>query len=331
MAIAAALPLISAASNAAFAGLNMFNQGWTNRQNRAFAQNMYNQQRDHANADWQRNYAANIDMFNMSNQYNEYMWNKQNEYNQLMRDEQRQYDSPEAQMERFRKAGINPNAMFGHMQSGSPIDASSMPAASAPNAPNTRGSSFSGPMGTAAQFTGNPISAFQDTALRQAQTDNVRKQNDLLQQDLILKTLDATGKAISNDTAGINNQMLKDTYITSVEAAQENLRKIRNDIDINTQRNDREAQQQPYNISKIIADINTARINNKLTISQTQANQLQQELLQLDLQLKKMGIQPNDKLWQRMLGRFFTAPIFSEGPKSIKDRFFGLMQQAENE
>lgn len=323
--------MVSAIANAATSGLNFLNQGWTNRKNRAFAQDMYNQQRDHANADWQRNFAANIDMWNMNNQYNEYLWNKQNEFNIRMRDEQRAYDSPAAQMERFRQAGINPNAMFGNLSSGGAIDAASMPTSSAPSAPSSRGSSFSVPSSPAAQFSGNPIGAYFDTKIKQAQVDNLRAQNDILVQDQILKTLDVTGKAIANDTAGVNNQLLRDTYITSVDAARENLRKIRNDIDIDVQRNNREAAMQPYTMEKIISDIRTARVNNQLTISQTDALGIEKDLKRIQLEMSKMGIQPNDKLWQRMLGRFFTAPIFKEGGKTIKSRVLGLLNQADDE
>lgn len=323
--------IISAVTNAATSGLNFLNQGWTNRKNRSFAQDMYNQQRDHANADWQRQHAANLDMWGMNNQYNEYMWNKQNEYNFKMWEKQNEYNSPAEQMKRLKAAGINPNALFGNMSSGGSIDAAQMSQASAPSSPSARSSSFSVPSSPAARLDANPMQSYMDTTLQKAQIDNVKRNNDILAQDLIIKTIDATGRAIANDKSGMDLQFLKDTYNISVDAARENLRKLRNDINIDTQRNEREAAIQPYNMEKIIQDIRTGRVNNQLTISQTEALQIEKDLKRIQLEMSKLGIQPNDKLWQRMLGRFFTAPIFKEGGKTIKSRVLGLLNQADEE
>lgn len=56
------------------------------------------------------------------NQYNLEMWNLQNEYN-----------SPQAQMQRFAEAGLNPNLIYGQGTSG---NSSSAPQMVTPNAPN---------------------------------------------------------------------------------------------------------------------------------------------------------------------------------------------------
>lgn len=79
------------------------------------------------------------------------MWNRQNEYN-----------SPEAQIERFKDAGLNPNLMYGQGSSG---NATSLPHYNAPTAEYNYKPAVDIPMA---------LSMFQDMALKQAQTDNVR-------------------------------------------------------------------------------------------------------------------------------------------------------------
>ena len=61
---------------------------------------------------------ANIALAREQMQWQEKMWNKQNEYN-----------TPSAQMERFRAAGINPYMAMTNMQSG---NSSTLPAVSSP-------------------------------------------------------------------------------------------------------------------------------------------------------------------------------------------------------
>ena len=84
------------------------------------------------------------------------MWNRQNKYN-----------SPEMQMERFKDAGLNPNLIYGQGTAG---NASSMPHYSAPTAEYNYKPEVDLPM---------TLSMFQDFALKQAQTDNVRAMADI--------------------------------------------------------------------------------------------------------------------------------------------------------
>lgn len=73
------------------------------------------------------NFAQNVRLQQMQNQFNLDMWNRNNEYN-----------SPQAQMERFKAAGLNPNLIYGQ---GSPGLSSAPPQQNAP-----QGSDWSKPM-----------------------------------------------------------------------------------------------------------------------------------------------------------------------------------------
>lgn len=88
----AAYPLITAGVNAAGQGINAAFQGATNAKARQYNTWMYDKQRKDSLADW--------DMMNA-------------------------YNSPEAQMQRFKAAGLNPNLIYGQTNEASPVRSSS--------------------------------------------------------------------------------------------------------------------------------------------------------------------------------------------------------------
>lgn len=116
-------------------GANILFQGSVNRKSRAFGR----------------------EMFNLQNQRDVDFWNLKNEY-----------DSPQAQMERLQKAGLNPNLVYGHgavATSGS-LSGGSPPSWS-PKAPEVS-------LGSAATRT---IDTHFDTQMKSAQLDNLKAQN----------------------------------------------------------------------------------------------------------------------------------------------------------
>jgi len=125
------------------------------------------------------------------------MWNKGNEYN-----------SPAAQMERLKAAGLNPNLVYG---SGSVAGnaSGSLPLYNAP----TVKYDYKPPVDW-----GNVLSSFQDVQLKQAQIDNVKAQTEGVNLSNQLKGYDAeamraliesniTRKLMENEKALSKNQM----------------------------------------------------------------------------------------------------------------------------
>lgn len=84
------------------------------------------------------------------------MWNRQNDYN-----------SPAAQMERFKSAGLNPNLIYGQGSSG---NAQQMPKYSAPTLEYNYKPVVDLP---------STLAMFQDFQLRQAQVDNAKMSNEI--------------------------------------------------------------------------------------------------------------------------------------------------------
>lgn len=89
-------------------------------------------------------------------------WNMQNEYN-----------SPEAQMARYRAAGLNPHLIYGQQTSTPSVRSSEAPSFN-PKAPDLSG-------------IGNTFSAYFDTQARQAQTQLLKTQNVIAEREAQLK------------------------------------------------------------------------------------------------------------------------------------------------
>lgn len=94
--------------------------------------------------------------------WNEKMWKLQNQYN-----------LPEAQMERFKQAGLNPNLIYGQGNSGN----AGSPQSWSPTAPD-----FSG--------IGGAVGKYFQTKLQQGQLERIRTENAILATDLESKKLD---------------------------------------------------------------------------------------------------------------------------------------------
>lgn len=133
------LPLFGAGLAVAGQAIGAFSQAKTNKKTREWNEKMYGIQRRDALADWE-----------MQNAYN----------------------SPAANMERLREAGLNPNLVYGH-------------GTQASNASPMRSTDVKGWNPQAPQFDpGAALGQFQDTQVRAAQIDNLRTQKTLMEQDL---------------------------------------------------------------------------------------------------------------------------------------------------
>jgi len=166
-AIAGTLKAAKAAKTAALVGnaLNVGSQLLTNRQQKRTNLEMYDRQRQDALADW-----------NMQNMYN----------------------SPEAQMKRFKDAGLNPHLIYGQMTTASPIKT---PDAKAPDyvAPKVD------PEGL------NVLGKQYALETQRLQLENMQKQGQLITAQT-LKTNSET------DWKNLNTKFGKDSFQTRLEA-----------------------------------------------------------------------------------------------------------------
>lgn len=134
---------------------------------------------------------------------------------------QNSYNHPSSQMARLREAGLNPNLVYG---TGSVVANSQ----SQPRATDTKPWNPETPKVNLPEV----LSSYQDFQLRQAQVDNLRVQNDILLEQTRLKKLEVIGKTISNDTGTFNLEQKKKLGEYVVKAAEEGVRKTRNEADL---------------------------------------------------------------------------------------------------
>lgn len=124
-----------------------------------------------------------------SQQFSREMYSKQFEDNIKLWNMQNAYNHPMAQMDRFRKAGLNPNLIYGSGSSGAAGSAGSIAT------PDIQPAEF-----RSAQYTeaANAINQYFDLQIKQAQVNNLRQQNTNMFNDMLLK-LDQWFGDISTD------------------------------------------------------------------------------------------------------------------------------------
>lgn len=206
--------------------------------------------------------------------WNEKMWALQNKYN-----------TPEAQMERFKQAGLNPNLIYGQGTSGN-ADA---PKQWSPTAPDLSG-------------IGGAVGKYFQTKLQQGQLERIRTENAILATDLEDRTLDLdVKKKLSNVI--VPNTQTDDHYSSDdpmhyvqapknmlYEGAAAEIQSKLNRADIGRVQATVAKKTQAAQISKTGQEVLNMAAQHGL-IKESQAKSIsQRELMELDKQLKQFEI-----------------------------------------
>jgi len=245
-------------------------------------------------------------------------WNRQNQYN-----------SPAAQMTRFKEAGLNPNLIYGQMTQ-SPVVRSSSVEGYNPKAPQVD-------LGNAAAMGLQGLSTYQDTRLRDVQTDLVREQIKNASTDNLLKQLDWAEKNIKLPYAS-------DMAKQSLQALElQNSQRIQ-DLEFGADINPIRIQQADADLQNTREQLNSIIANKNLTIQQ-KANAVTEGLLKSwEYGARLKGINPNDSGWEKAIqpiinaigdkiekvtqpGSNYTIQDLSHDLKMMQLRFFGLTKK----
>lgn len=295
-------PIAAAVAGASLlgTGATAYGQSRTNKKSREWQEEMYYKQRQHAFQDWGLQNDYNQQLWHQANQYNEAMWAKDNEYRRQVMLEQRQYDSPEAQMARFKAAGINPHAMYNNMSGGASMDATQL--AKASQAPSSS-------MSSSSPGSWNPKSPIIDLGFiqqilgaRQTQviTDNLKKDGQIKDTEAVLKLLDVTSKQIGNDTTGMQRDLLKKTMGYSAQVAEQTLASMLQDYqykqneELRRQQSSRREQQlHPLNLSHLREQVYGQKTDTRLKLKHDEERMIQW-LFQMRNSTKNQGIDEMD-------------------------------------
>lgn len=265
MAIPAAA--IAAAATVASTAGSAYAQGKMNKKSIKFAREMYGKQREDALSDWAM----------------------QNEYN-----------SPEAQMARYKEAGLSPHLIYGQSNTADAV----------------RSSSASQPSLKAANFDHVPgqvrdsLLINQDLKMRTAQSDNLTAQNTVLVQEALLKAAQTAATLTGTDKTKFDLEMAQSLKESVIAAAEQNVKKMQADTQYTLNNDERAAAANAMSLKEAAERILQLKLQQAKTTEETNAvkKQIQSldkdnQLKQLDIDLKEKGIQPGDNIFFRILGR----------------------------
>jgi len=278
-----------AAGNAATNLANTVSVNKSDRRSRKFTREMY-----------ERTFNDNLRLWDMTNTYN----------------------SPEMQMKRLQKAGLNPNLAYGDMGDNS---ASSLPT------PDIVPPTF-----RAAQMDKPDLMSIAlanaDLRIKQAQATNLNEQTDVIRQDAILRQWQAR-------KAGFDFDFANEFRGFQAEALEESVRGRRVQSDLAINRDAREAIMQSHTVQEVAARVANLIEQNKgfvLERGQTRAEterilenirQMQKDgrLKDFELKLNQDNMTKSDPLWARKILQFLTDGVdVSPNPAPLNNgsRFF---------
>lgn len=215
-----------------------------------------------------------------------YEMQKQDNYNQWQM--QNQYNDPRAQMQRLQQAGLNPNLIYdkGATSMAQPIPTAS-PQSLSPNAP---------------QFQGDGLMSYFNAQQAQVSIDNLRKQGDLLVQQ-------AANAAANTAETTRGTKQATELAKVSADTAWANLRNIETQtqsVIASNERADKTTKAQLEEVQERITSMRLQQANTKAQkdqiLAQTKHMQQSNAMQKIDLELKKIGINPTDPQWQRVAG-----------------------------
>lgn len=296
-------------------GISAWSNANQNRKNRQFAKDQYWQelQDQYSFQGWRDSREDSV--WNRQNEYDQRMWGMQNKYNEERWNIQNQYDSPAAQMQRFREAGLNPHLIYGQMGNGGSIATAQMDTtATGHSSSSTPHASYQGrPADWSSLSSG--IMGIWDAYQKNVQTDNLKTANELAKEEIALRQQEQIKKAAeignilaNTATSEYNLDWQKSIRGLSLEALKESLRGRKVETDIALSRLELEKASQYMSVKKAAEEILNLR-GVRVT------NQMEQELKRMEIENQKAGINPGTPAWLRALQ--FQIKKYSETPKTM--------------
>lgn len=287
--------LIAGGASILGAGINAGSTASMNKKTRKWNEQMYSRQRTDALSDW-----------NMQNAYN----------------------TPEAQMQRLREAGLNPNLVYGN---GADVTAGPTRSTEAKSWNPT-------PPQVDLSGVGSAFSQYYDATVKQAQVDNMAAQKTLIEQQAIHEGLKAANTAAGTDKTKAETQTLNSLRESQLEALKVSIEKMQTDIQSTSDANKRENQLQPGKmdiqqgtVQNMMSDLLTKRLAR--TKTQTEVIEIERRILNLrregilkdiEIDIRQRDGNPNDPYWQKKLQQVLEFLI--EGGKDWK-RYLDMLNR----
>lgn len=267
---------VAAGASLLSSGAGVYAQGKMNKKTREWNEKMYGVQRADALTDWKL----------------------QNEYN-----------SPAAQMERLKAAGLNPNLVYdnGATHTAQPVRSTDVKSWS-PSAPDFAGLSTAAAQG---------ISAYQDWTLQQEQVKNMEAQRKNMALDSVLKTVELTSNQIQNARSKLELSRAQDLYDTSISTANEQLRALQTGTDIKISQEVRDAAMHAPNLLGAFERVAKLAVDSKVAQQQLENLKKTGILQQMEINMRKLGLSYSDSVILRMLSQFAGGRSLPEVAKDL--------------
>lgn len=262
-------------------GINAIFTGSQNKKNRQWQEKMYNLQRANALADWQ-----------MQNYYN----------------------SPEQQMKRLIAAGLNPNLVYdnGATHSAAPVRSSDVG--------NYRGEA---PQVSLAGLRQAGMDIY-EINLKKAQEKALIASEAATNQDAALKAAQVQQTVANTDRSKFELGQAQRLADTAVAQAQANLEQTQTQTGIALNQDERAAAMNAQSITESVERVlairkGMAKTDDERREIQSRINSIDKdtELKKLDIELRRKGINPNDPIYLRILGRIVEK--FLSGDWNLPD------------
>lgn len=321
--------IIAAAGATAGAGMSSAASGKMNKRTLNWNREQYAKERADGIMNWHLQSAQNEHLWNKQNAYDTEMWHRQNAREDMlwhrqnahdinMWNKQNEYNSPAAQMERYKEAGLNPYLIYGQNNMGGTISTGSGGSGSqtgggkvAPSDIKQARSHSWNPSATQFDFHSGimALAAFREQAAR---TDNLGKQNQVLEEEAGLKAAQTASTIAQTAQSTWDLALKKRLEHISVEAAEESLRamKIKTDLSLT-------AEQRA--ILTHSSNLREAAVRIAATQQETLNKKQLHELTKLDLELREMGIHPDSPAWIKA-----GAHFINQNKKGWKPKFEDL-------
>ena len=254
---------LSAGGNLLETGLNIWSTNRQNKLSREFSEKMYDKQ-----------FRDSIAFWNMQNAYN----------------------TPEAQMQRFENAGLNPHLIYGKGNAGN---------APALSIPDVKPAQFNSPdFSGIAKAVPSFLSSFLDMEIKKAQHDNLLADNTTKLEEAELKR--AQRLKTTQDTKRSIYDLDFDRSLASVyaDAKREQVRKMKADTRYVLDKNERDAAMNAASLIESyerVLSMRASRANTraerKRILEQIKSIEKDNVLKQLDIDLREMGINPNHPMY----------------------------------
>lgn len=223
------------------------------------------------------------------------------------------YNSPQAQMERFKAAGLNTNLIYGN-------------GAAAGDAPVTRGTdikAWNPSTPDYSKMSGDLLGAYQNYALMDEQVRNMQQQRKNMEVDNQLKIMDIATKGIKNAQGEFDLQQSRDLKDTVIAKADAQVRSIEAGTDIKISKEVRDAAMHEPNLAAAFnkvaeSELKLTKSTQEIGLIREQIKKLQNEgvLQSMEIAMRKLGLSYNDGVILRMLAQFAGGKSLPEVVKN---------------